>query len=177
MTLAQHIIGNHVTLRPIEISDTILWSAWDRDITVQQYMPEPRILLSDAQQVAYFNQCLSAPDEIHASIIENSSGTTIGTISLTDIHIHHGTAELGMVMGDTGVWGRGYGSEALSLFLKYIRENTTIVRITAEYESENIAMQKLLTKSGFVTECICKKSRVKNSRRIDTVRDVLQIIC
>lgn len=46
-------------------------------------------------------------------------------------------------------WGRGTGTETISLMLGYLRENTDIDIVTASTMVENIAPGKVLLKNGF----------------------------
>lgn len=43
----------------------------------------------------------------------------IGTCNLRSIDLLHGTAELGIAIGDKTAWGQGYGREAVRLLVAY----------------------------------------------------------
>ncbi|HEY1041463.1 MAG TPA: GNAT family protein [Candidatus Paceibacterota bacterium] len=170
MFISQEMRSEKVMLRPFKKSDIELWDVWDRDTQVQEYMPEPQNVLTCEEQGEYFNECESRTDEVHAAIVNADTQTCIGTIAVTDINEHHGVGELGMVIGDKNVWNKGYGNEALGLFIEYIKTHTKVRRISAECEEDNIGMQKVLEKNQFMKECVKKESRVKKGRRINTVQ-------
>jgi len=43
----------------------------------------------------------------------------IGNVGLIDINHIHGSAEIGIFIGDKSYWNKGYGKEALSLLIDY----------------------------------------------------------
>lgn len=171
MFVEKEIKGNIVALRSFDEKDITFWNEWDTDPEVQKHMPEPRNeALSSSEQLEYFGDCMVSEDELHATIILNETGQPIGTVSITGIVTHHGVGEIGIVIGDKGKWGKGVATEAISLILQEAQK--TLRRITAEFEKDNVAMQKSLEKNGFELEAICVRSRIRNGQEIDTVRMV-----
>lgn len=170
MFISAPVTGNKISLRPFEEADMELWSVWDMDEEVQNYMPEPRAehaSLSD--QMEYFADCAVAEDELHATIVSNETGLAIGTVALTEINFHHGVAELGIVIGNKTQWGKGLAAEAVQLLLEQVEG---VRRVSAEYEKGNVGVRKLLEKTGFEFEALCLRSRIKDGKEIDTVRMV-----
>ena len=171
MFIENELKGNMVSLRPFDEKDIAFWNEWDTDPDVQEYMPEPlNQPLSNSEQLEYFGDCMVSEDELHATIILNETGLPVGTVSITEISAHHGVGEIGVVVGDKSQWGKGVATEAISLILQEAR--MTLRRVAAEFEKNNVAIQKSLEKIGFETEAICVRSRIKNGEEIDTVRMV-----
>ncbi len=162
--------SQRILLRPFEESNILLWNTWDSSPQIQEYIPEPFRLLTAEEQIEYFVACRESEDEIHAAVIDTIDNKTIGTISLTEISYYHGIGELGIVIGDTAYYGKGYGLEAMQLFINYLQNETDIVRVSAECEEENIPMQRIFEKLGFIKECVKLQSRVKKGVRINTVQ-------
>ncbi|MCO6009325.1 GNAT family N-acetyltransferase [Actinoallomurus purpureus] len=52
--------------------------------------------------------------------------------------------------------GRGYGTEAHQLLARYLFAHTTVHRIEADTEVENIAEQRALEKAGFTREGVMR---------------------
>jgi RimJ/RimL family protein N-acetyltransferase len=52
--------------------------------------------------------------------------------------------------------GRGYGTEAHRLLCRYLFANTTVHRIEADTEVENLAEQRALEKAGFTREGVMR---------------------
>lgn len=101
--------------------------------------------------------------------IETKDGVTIGTIALTDINDHHKIAELGIVIGDKSYWGKGVATEVVKAVVAHAFEKFGIERISAEAETDNVAIQKVLQSTGFEQDGLFKSARIKNGKRIDVV--------
>lgn len=59
------------------------------------------------------------------------------------------TAELGIAIGESGLWGKGIGSHAARAMMEYGAEKIGITTFTAETNEANIRSQKMLEKIGF----------------------------
>ncbi len=157
------------TLRPFKTEDATLWQVWDIDPEVQAHMPEPKNTPQDiSEQYTYIEECEQDPEGYYFSI-ETNSGVTIGTVSLFEINLHHKTAELGIVIGDKTYWGKGVATEVVKALVNYASQNLSIQYISAEIESGNSGMQKVLENSGFVSDGVFKGARVKDGKRTDVV--------
>jgi ribosomal-protein-alanine N-acetyltransferase len=70
-------------------------------------------------------------------------------IGIVGVHRTLPTAELGYIFHPS-VWGRGYATEAVSLFVKLFWElRPTVRKIIAQTDSENFGSMKVLLKCGF----------------------------
>jgi len=169
MFLSTH--SKRLSLRSFTDSDAELFVVWDIDKRVQEYMPEPHTQeTSIEEQLEYIAECRDSEDELHAMLVDNETGTAIGTIAITEISDYHGIGEIGIVIGNTEYWSKGYATEAVHALLDYLKDNTKLRRILAECEADNVGVRKALEKCGFELECISKQSRIKNCSPIDTAR-------
>lgn len=81
-------------------------------------------------------------------------------------NIHFRTAEMGYYIAEE-FWGRGFGTNAVKQAIRYIFENTDILRIFAEPFAYNIASCRILEKSGFTYEGTLRCNAVKNGQVLD----------
>ena len=162
-----------LSLRPYAEGDIQAWQRWDVDPEVQKHLPEPvNKVVSEAEQSAYMKECLEENDGAYWSIVWNETGEVIGTVSITEINFHHGVGELGIVIGEKQFWGMGIATESIEAVIEYAKSTLKLRRLHAEYEQENIGVQKALEQAGFVFECVRKQSRIKNRKPINTVVEV-----
>jgi [ribosomal protein S5]-alanine N-acetyltransferase len=155
-------------LRPPNDQDIKYW-IWDQNPEVKRYLPEPHDVYTDTDQIDFFNEIKDEIDGWYWSIEDKETGTLIGILSVTQINDYHGTGEIGIIIGNTDYYRQGFATEIIKELLAYLR-NTNIKRLTAECEQDNIAMCRVFEKAGFELEAICKSSRVKDEKRINTRR-------
>jgi len=65
--------------------------------------------------------------------------------------------------------GRGYGSEAQRLLVRYLFAHTQVNRVEATTEITNVAEQRALEKAGFTREGILRGTTFRQGRRHDQV--------
>lgn len=92
----------------------------------------------------------------------------IGNISLQNIDRTNKKAEVALIFGEKQFWNKGYATEALSLLIK-IAKNIKLHRLYFGTHAENIAMQKLGERLGFLKEGVLKDSQLKNGKYNDIV--------
>ncbi|MER5539015.1 GNAT family N-acetyltransferase [Streptomyces mirabilis] len=66
--------------------------------------------------------------------------------------------------------GKGWGTEAQRQLVRYLFAHTTVVRIEADTEAENIAEQRALEKTGFTREGVLRSVGFRDGRWRDGVR-------
>ena len=66
----------------------------------------------------------NSPVDAMFGIFLNDSHQHIGNIKSGNIDPFHRRAEVGLVIGDRAVWGKGYAAEAISLATRYGFEGT-----------------------------------------------------
>lgn len=66
--------------------------------------------------------------------------------------------------------GRGVGTQAQRLLVRYLFAHTLVVRVEADTETENIAEQRALEKSGFAREGVLRSTVFRGGKWRDVVR-------
>lgn len=66
--------------------------------------------------------------------------------------------------------GKGAGTEAQRQLVRYLFAHSTVVRIEADTEAENIAEQRALEKAGFTREGVLRSVSFRDGRWRDGVR-------
>lgn len=74
-------------------------------------------------------------------------GRLIGYADLADIR--YGTAEFGIAIGETDLWGKGAGPAAAKKLLSYAKETLGISNVFAETHRTNYRSRRMLEKLGF----------------------------
>ena len=78
----------------------------------------------------------------------------------------HKRADIGLLIG-TNYSGMGYGSEAWNAIVQNLRKTERIQKLTAGTASVNIAMRRIIEKSGFLHEATLKSHEIIEGNRVD----------
>lgn len=162
-----NIESNSYLLRPFKASDAELWQTWDVDPEVQNFMPGPCTeVYNIEEQYSYIKECEADEEGFYWSI-ETKDGVTIGTVALTEFNVHHGSANIGIVIGNKNYWSKSVATEVITTLVNHAFAYLNIFRISAEVEDGNIPMIKVLGKTGFKQDGLFESARVKNNQRIN----------
>ena len=84
-------------------------------------------------------------------LVEHHSVGAVGTLSI-HINPNHGTADIGILIGNSEVWGKGVGQQAWNAVIQVLKSVGEIRKITAGTLSCNHAMRKIALSSGMKEE-------------------------
>lgn len=100
-----------------------------------------------------------------------SDGRHIGNIKIDPINERHRHGEYGILIGDKGVWGKGYGEEASKSVFSHVFTTPPFLRkVTLGVVKRNNAAVKLYAKMGFVIEGIYKSHALHSGEWHDVLR-------
>lgn len=87
----------------------------------------------------------------YASIVLKSTRKVVGTVMIFDFDKEANQAEIGYVFHKDH-WGKGYGTEALSLLSDFAFETLKLHRLNANVVDVNIGSARILEKNSFMLE-------------------------
>ena len=93
----------------------------------------------------------------------------VGNCGLFNIDWRCRSAEVGIFIGEKGLWNQGYGSEAMRLLLKHGFETLNLNRISLDVYETNPRAIRAYEKAGYVLEGRKRQAMVKNGRYIDVL--------
>ena len=76
------------------------------------------------------------------------SNKVIGSIALINVDFEKGVGEVGKALSPA-LWGNGYMSEAMNIYLEYCKYNLCLNKIVSNTRSDNYPNIKLMKKIGF----------------------------
>ena len=110
--------GQRVTLRSVEREDLPILCAFNNDLEVELASGgDPPIPQSFARLQARYEESLRRGERDGCHFAIESNAKLIGVCDLFHFDETAQTCELGIIIGDKGYWGQGYGREAVSLLL------------------------------------------------------------
>ena len=93
----------------------------------------------------------------------------IGDVGLGEIIWNHGDTFLGIGVGDREFWGKGYGSDAMKVILRYAFTELNLRRVTLNVFEYNPRAIRCYEKVGFQHEGRVRKYLNREGRRWDLV--------
>lgn len=142
--------GKSVILSPLGKNDAgESYLAWLNDPTVLRYRTPKVYPMTMAQLESWIDELPSRGDLVLA-IRTRDRRIHVGNISLNTILRVHRSAELSIMIGAKDVWGRGYGTEAISLLTAHAFSAMGLHRVWSE--SPNPAFNATMKKLGWTHE-------------------------
>ncbi|OQY84005.1 MAG: hypothetical protein B6D41_16170 [Chloroflexi bacterium UTCFX4] len=81
----------------------------------------------------------------------------------------HGDAYVWILIGERDYWGKGYGTDAMRVFMRYAFEEWNLHRLTLRVFGFNQRALRSYEKCGFVYEGKCRAALNKMGQRFDEV--------
>jgi diamine N-acetyltransferase len=164
------IVGNTVSLRPIERDDLPRYVAWFADPDVRRHLTV-YLPFSLAQEERWFESLLGRLERQEDVLlaIETADGTHIGSLGLHAINWKDRSAELGIVIGDKAYWGQGYGTDAIRVLLGLAFGEMNLHRVFLRVDADNARGIRCYEKSGFQREGVSRHAVFREGAYHDQV--------
>ncbi|WP_188316366.1 GNAT family N-acetyltransferase [Solihabitans fulvus] len=165
------LTGELVTLRPLEPEDYPTLARFANDVEIALLVggrpPTPDALPS---VVALYEGRREDPHTLGFAIIANNDpGRLIGQCALFNQHQVARTAELGILIGDRDYWGRGCGTEAVSLLADYGFRLRNLHKVHLSVNATNPRAIRAYQKAGFTEEGRRRKHLWNDGEYVDLV--------
>jgi RimJ/RimL family protein N-acetyltransferase len=144
--------GLKTWIRPIEEDDIDLLYKWynDQEVNLWSSGAWPLNTLQSKDQLAVKFLDGSADTYRYAILDENDQ--LIGTTGFKEINVPGRSATLYVVIGNKTYWGKGYGSDALITFVRFLFTQWNFHRLALDTWDGNIRAIKAYEKVGFKIE-------------------------
>ena len=158
--------GERIGLRHPQKESIDSYLAWMNDLDVLQYLLRVRPMGREEEE-EWFANLSKRPDDLVFEIVPLEGGLPIGSCGLHRISSSNRSAELGIVIGDKSLWGKGYGREAMGILCRYGFDVLNLNRIglnVYEYNSRGI---RCYERVGFKHEGRRRAARFWNGKYWD----------
>lgn len=145
--------GKHVRLRGVEPSDATTFFEWNLDSEMARNLDFVWPPVSQAQVSTWVEEVSQKKmeDGMFTWVIEDASGTAVGSISTHHCNPRNGTFSYGVNVARQHQ-RQGYAAEAIALVLRYYFEELRYQKVTVQVNSFNEASAALHEKLGFLRE-------------------------
>ncbi len=145
-----------------------LLSKWDKDSEYQRLLNGDNAYLFNPKQIqAFFEKEISS---MHFFLIQRlEDDRNIGLIDLSGFNWTVRNAWVGIGIGERDLWGKGYGTDAMRILLRYAFMELNLNRVSLnvfEVNPRGIASYK---KAGFQEEGRMREVLLKAGKRVDLI--------
>ncbi|MBI5223484.1 GNAT family N-acetyltransferase [Candidatus Micrarchaeota archaeon] len=153
-------------LKPEQV--TSQYVEWLNDKTINQYL-EVRFAGPHTKEstIEFVKNMYEDPDNHLFAIMLKNGDRHIGNIKVGPVNKHHNFAEVGILIGERGVWGKGYGTAAITMATQYAFEKLNIHKLIAGFYEPNIGSRKAFEKAGYKIEGNVKQKFLHNGTYVD----------
>jgi RimJ/RimL family protein N-acetyltransferase len=148
------------------------FSRWGRDSEFIRLLDnDPARLVSVRTAKKWFEKDLDkdSPDEAFFIVHTLETDQSIGFVGLGGIGWNHGEAWVGIGIGERDCWGKGYGTDAMRIILRYAFTELNLHRVSLGVFEYNPRAIRSYEKAGFVHEGRNRKLVSREGKRWDEV--------
>lgn len=153
---------------PDTIGET--FAKWSRDSEFLQLLDADPAKPADVKRLQKeMQEYADKPKPEHFSFLIRrlEDDLEIGETALWNALNPHGHAWLSVFIGDRGLWGKGYGSDAVQTLLRYGFQELNLHRISLGTFGYNTRAVRAYERLGFVHEGIVRSSMRRYGKRVD----------
>lgn len=154
-----------IRFSPSDISDRYL--AWLNDPLVVQFSNQ-RFMRHDVESCRAYLASFDGTDNLFLSIQQIAGGGAIGTMTVYST-MQHGTADIGILIGDTKVWGNGYGLDAWKTVSDWLITHCRLRKVTGGTLACNGGMKRIFERSGMQPDGIRRAQELVDAVPMDTL--------
>jgi RimJ/RimL family protein N-acetyltransferase len=164
--------GARVRLRPFTAADiSDAYVGWLNDPAVVRYSNQRFIRHTRASCASYFESFEGSANLFVSLRVAQPGEPEVAVGTLTAYRsLPHGTADVGILLGERAVWGQGIGLEAWQLLTDWLLTTPGLRKVTAGTLSCNRSMLAVAERSGMQREGIRRAQEIVDGVPADIVQ-------
>ncbi len=167
--IPRFLAGKKVYLAPHRLDDAEKYMRWINDPEVNRYL-ENRYMFNMENELEFLRKAHQPPEKHFFAIHRLEDDALIGAESLVRVNPVHKTAVFGIFIGDKTCWGKGYGTEATQLLVKYAFHSLNLHRVELDVFAFNQRAIGAYEKAGFRREGLAREAIFVNGQYEDVVK-------
>jgi RimJ/RimL family protein N-acetyltransferase len=160
------LIGDRVHLTTFTEDDiTSDYLGWLNDPVVTRFSNQ-RFHTHSAESCRSYLRSFTGTSNLFLSVRRIEDDKPIGTMTAY-VSPNHGTADLGILIGDRSVWGQGYGQDAWDTLCSHLMVYPRMRKLTCGTLASNEGMIRVAERSGMELECRRRAQELLEGEPID----------
>ena len=161
-----NLIVPRLRLRPLEAADiTATYLAWLNDPVVTRFSNQRFHQHTPDSCAAYLASFAGSSNSL-LLIEQRQDQRPIGTATVYRNN-QHGTADIGLMVGERRCWGQGYGREAWQAVLEALLAEAGMRKVTGGTARPNQAMVRIMEQSGMELEAVRARQELIEGQPVD----------
>jgi RimJ/RimL family protein N-acetyltransferase len=153
MILSSQFLGQTIYITSLDAYGELdHYVGWLNDPKINSMLEARRIEHSRESVQEFINSANASPSEYLFGIFLKNRDVHIGNIRLHSINTDTQFGEIGLLIGETSEWGKGYATEAINLVVEFGEKKLSLKTFGAGCYSTNLASAKAFQKAGFFVE-------------------------
>ena len=149
------------------------YSRWSRNSEFYRLMDSgitrPRSIKVAQEEFEKYLEKEPEENAFFFSVRTLTEDTLIGDVGLGGISWAHGDAFVGIGLGEPKFWGKGYGTDAMRVILRFGFEELNLRRVTLDVFEYNPRAVRSYEKAGFSVEGKVRSSMLREGQRWDMI--------
>lgn len=160
--------GERVYLAARRPDDAEAFSRWSANPAYMRLMDTEPVRPLPTEAFAAPDRQGAAPD-YNFRIRTLADDALIGFVALHSFEWSNGVARLSIGIGDPAYWGKGYGTDALRIVLRYAFDELNLYRVGLDVIAYNTRAIRAYEKVGFTREGAIRGAVLRDGQRYDSI--------
>lgn len=159
--------GRDIALRPFVASDIgEHYIGWLNDPQVVRFSNQ-RLRQHDRASSERYLASFHGTDNLFAAIVRKTDGALLGTMTAY-VARHHGTVDVGLMVGERSAWGQGIGQDAWNTLCEWLLgPQAGLRKLTAGAARPNTAMLRIMERFGMQLEAVRREQEIIEGQAVD----------
>ncbi len=170
MESREKIIGDRIFLKGLSSKDvTQAYVKWMQDEEVTQFLESRWDMHTAGSLKKYIKHINGSPHDFLFGIFLKETKEHIGNIKIGEINEKHKYGDLGLMIGNKNMWGKGYATEAIIFATNYAIEKLSLNKLKAGIYANNVGSHRAFIKAGYREVGRWEKHRYYKGNYIDEI--------
>lgn len=162
------IVGRQVRLEPFTEADIgERYLGWLHDPEVVRFSNQ-RFRTHSLESSRQYLKSFAGSENLFLLIRDGGDGEAVGTITAY-LAPHHGTADIGILVGERSRWGRGYGLDAWTALMHYLLNERGLRKVTGGTLRCNVGMLRIMERAGMELEAVRRHQELVDNQPQDAL--------